>query len=130
MLCSHVLEHLRNPQRMLTHLIPLLKDRDAFLVVALPNVAHWRVRMGLLRGKWDYTDSGIMDSIHLRFFTLDSAVRLLQSADLRVGEVLVPEFTSPRSYRQVLRNVARKVAPPGLLAGSFIFKCSVLEASQ
>jgi hypothetical protein len=47
-------------------------------------VAAWPVRLGLLAGKFDYRSSGILDDSHLRFFTRDSAVRMLESCGLEV----------------------------------------------
>ena len=46
----------------------------------MPNVAHWSLVTGLLQGKWDYQDAGLLDRTHLRFFTLDSAVQMFQKA--------------------------------------------------
>jgi methionine biosynthesis protein MetW len=127
-LCSHVLEHVRNPERTLTRLMSLLKpDATASFVVALPNVAHWQVRMALLRGRFDYADSGVMDRTHLRFFTLASARALLEGAGLQVAETLIPEFNGAGPGRRVLRTVAHRLGTPGLTAGSFVFKCAVAE---
>jgi hypothetical protein len=45
----------------------------------------------MLTGKWQYEDSGVMDWTHLRFFSRQTAVDLLQSTGFEVQE-LVPEF--------------------------------------
>ena len=48
------------------------------LAIALPNALHYSVRLKFLRGKFDYTDSGILDSTHVRFYTYESGRRLLE----------------------------------------------------
>jgi len=34
----------------------------------------------IFRGRWEYTDDGILDRSHLRFFTLDSIQGMLKEA--------------------------------------------------
>jgi SAM-dependent methyltransferase len=93
---SHVLEHMVNPWRVLRKLHRCLKS-DGILIGALPNVRHISVVGNLLlRGRWQYTESGILDVTHLRFFTRHSAAVLLQSSGFAV-EVLKPEISGPRA---------------------------------
>lgn len=42
----------------------------------------------MTRGEWRYTDDGILDRTHLRFFTRQSAIDLAGTADLRVDRCL------------------------------------------
>jgi hypothetical protein len=37
-----------------------------------------------LKGRFDYADSGILDNTHLKFFTMDTALEMLDSAGLKV----------------------------------------------
>lgn len=82
-LCADVLEHLRSPETVLAdlrrHLLP-----GGRVVVSLPNIAFWRIRWQLLRGRFDYEETGILDTTHLRFFTYDSVQRLARGAGYRV----------------------------------------------
>jgi len=68
LLLADVLEHLRDPVAALRRLRPLLAD-DGYAVISVPNVANWAMRLGLLAGRWNYTERGILDRTHLRFFT-------------------------------------------------------------
>jgi hypothetical protein len=44
----------------------------------LPNVRHESVLLPLLvQGRWDYVNEGILDRTHLRFFTFETAIKLL-----------------------------------------------------
>ena len=84
-LCGDVLEHLRDPWRILAWLASLLKD-DGRLIASVPNVRHWSVVLPLLfQGKWEYQAHGIMDRTHLRFFTRKTAIRMFEDCGLRVA---------------------------------------------
>jgi 2-polyprenyl-3-methyl-5-hydroxy-6-metoxy-1,4-benzoquinol methylase len=69
-LFADVLEHLAAPEDALRAAAKALV-RDGIIVASIPNVRHWRaVVWPLLRhGTWTYTDYGILDRTHLRFFT-------------------------------------------------------------
>jgi methionine biosynthesis protein MetW len=82
-LFADVLEHLSNPYS------ELLRARDALrpggsVILSVPNVAHWSVRTDLLRGRFRYQPSGIMDATHLRWFTANGIRGLVTSAGFRV----------------------------------------------
>ena len=82
-LLADVLEHTAHPLAVLGRLLAHL-DEDGQVIVSLPNIAAWTVRLGLLGGRFEYTPSGILDETHLRFFTRESAARLLEQAGLEV----------------------------------------------
>jgi 2-polyprenyl-3-methyl-5-hydroxy-6-metoxy-1,4-benzoquinol methylase len=86
-LCLDVLEHLIDPWTTARRLAALLKP-GGVLIASIPNVRHFRVVLPLLfRGRWKYADFGLMDRTHLRFFTKESAVELLEQAGLHVDVV-------------------------------------------
>ena len=82
-LTMDLLEHLREPASVLRMLTDYLKPSGT-MVITLPNVANWRIRFRLLRGRWDYETLGILDRTHLRFFTLATARELIASCGLVV----------------------------------------------
>jgi 2-polyprenyl-3-methyl-5-hydroxy-6-metoxy-1,4-benzoquinol methylase len=83
MVFGDVLEHLVDPAAVLracvAHLAP-----GGRIVASVPNVAHGSVRLMLLEGRWDYSDTGILDATHLHFYTRDSLVDLFTQADLAI----------------------------------------------
>lgn len=80
---ADVLEHLPNPLDVLQSYIRFLKP-EGRLLVSLPNVGLWAVRLMLLFGRFEYADTGVLDRTHLRFFTRRSARRLVEAAGMKV----------------------------------------------
>ena len=78
-----ILEHLYDPERIVAQCHALLAD-DGEVIVSLPNVANISVRLMLLFGKFNYSDRGIMDRTHLRWYTRRTARQLLQEAGYRI----------------------------------------------
>ena len=64
----------------------LLADKGGRILVSLPNAVHWSVRAQVLLGQFEYTNKGLLDRGHLRFFTRRSAERLFHDAGLEVVE--------------------------------------------
>ncbi|MDW8002418.1 MAG: class I SAM-dependent methyltransferase [Deltaproteobacteria bacterium] len=82
-----ILEHLVDPWSLLKKHNKYLR-MDGFLVVSIPNVRHYRVLKKLIfYGTWDYTDEGILDRTHLRFFTLKTAKDMISEAGFKVRVV-------------------------------------------
>ena len=81
---ADVLEHLRDPaSAVLERCIPALKESGK-LIISVPNIANWIVRLSLLFGKFDYMDRGILDRTHLRFFTMSSLNQLMREVSCEV----------------------------------------------
>ena len=81
-----VLEHLRDPWRILDEARAFLAP-GSFAVLSIPNVAHGSVRLALLQGAFDYQPQGLLDSTHLRFFTLRSVRELCMRSGYRIEEI-------------------------------------------
>jgi ubiquinone/menaquinone biosynthesis C-methylase UbiE len=79
-----VLEHLVAPDLVLARVRGLL-DEGGYVLISVPNVAHYTLRLGLLRGNFNYTKYGLMDRTHLRFFTLRTARQMLADSGYRIA---------------------------------------------
>jgi 2-polyprenyl-3-methyl-5-hydroxy-6-metoxy-1,4-benzoquinol methylase len=113
-LFGDVLEHLAKPELALAAAAELLAPGGRILV-AVPNIAYWRVRLDLLRGKFDYTDSGLMDRTHLRFFTYASVRALVDAAGCRIVQQDLTVRISARGLPGgLLRRLVRRL--PNLFA--------------
>jgi 2-polyprenyl-3-methyl-5-hydroxy-6-metoxy-1,4-benzoquinol methylase len=86
-LCLDVLEHLVEPLPVLRRLASLLTP-TGILVASIPNVTHAAVRLQLLDGKFSYTDTGLLDRTHVRFFDRDEVGKLFADAGTTVIERL------------------------------------------
>ncbi len=101
---ADVLEHLRNPGAVLEKLKGHLKS-DGYVLVSIPNIAFITARLNLLLGRFDYTEHGIMDRGHLRFFTLKTVKGLLVERGFRV--VSVEGYNQVRDRYFLLRPLGR-----------------------
>lgn len=78
-----VLEHLRDPEAVLKRTARILAP-EGYVVASIPNIAHASVRLALLAGQFRYTDVGILDNTHLRFFTKRTIEELFSRAGFAV----------------------------------------------
>jgi len=94
-LFGDVLEHLKNPLNVLKNLRRYLKN-NGYIVISVPNIAFWLIRLRLFFGKFDYKDYGIMDKTHLRFFTFKTVKELLKDAGYKISRIdIAPRCISP-----------------------------------
>jgi methionine biosynthesis protein MetW len=126
LLAAAVLEHLKHPVHLLSDARRLLAP-GAKVIVSLPNIAHWSMRLNLLMGRFDYMDYGIMDRTHLHFYTLESGQDLLEDAGYNLQEVNI----AGSGLQNVLNGLARSLRVPkpplvlpSLLAYEIIFVAS------
>lgn len=82
-LLMDVIEHLPHPERILKQCRGLLTGKGQ-LILSLPNVANITVRLSLLLGRFEYTERGLLDRTHLRFFTRKSARRMIEAAGYEI----------------------------------------------
>jgi methionine biosynthesis protein MetW len=102
---ADVLEHLRDPARLLRALRPSLAP-GATLVISIPNVKHWSIIEPLLvHDRFPYADAGLLDRTHVHLFTLEELGRLLAEEGFAVGEVRLVTDPLPDRLR-VLAEVA------------------------
>lgn len=80
---SHVLEHMAWPAKVLRRHLRVLRPGGGVYVV-LPNPVQFRQRWEFVRGRFRYTEMGLMDRTHLRFFDFQAARELLESAGLTI----------------------------------------------
>jgi 2-polyprenyl-3-methyl-5-hydroxy-6-metoxy-1,4-benzoquinol methylase len=91
-----VLEHLLEPQAVLRETKNALAPGGRVLI-SLPNIAYWTMRVKLLLGKFEYESMGLLDHTHLRFFTFHTARKMIEQAGYRIVRfhpVMGAKFTS------------------------------------
>ena len=75
------------------------------------------MRLGLLRGNFTYAESGILDRTHLRFFTMETAHRLIEDAGYELEESDVAGYSLPQWLIRFF---------PGLLAVQIVMRARAL----
>jgi 2-polyprenyl-3-methyl-5-hydroxy-6-metoxy-1,4-benzoquinol methylase len=84
--CADVLEHTRDPWLVLSRLRTKLAP-SGVLVVSLPNIRNMHPLWDILRDRFEYQDHGILDRTHLRFFTLHTMRKMLESTGFEITSI-------------------------------------------
>ena len=114
-----VLEHMIDPWQVLRDTVGRLNE-NGVVIAAVPNVQYGTNLHGLLRGRWDYTDVGILDRTHVRFFTRATCASLFTDSGYEVlsltpmGSIWQADWASePRSplRTRLLRRALIRVSP-------------------
>lgn len=81
---NDVLEHLQEPLDILK-MIKTKLTQKGIIIASIPNVRYFYNLYDLLVKKdWEYKETGILDSTHLRFFTQKSISRLFNEAGYEI----------------------------------------------
>ncbi|MBC7475603.1 MAG: class I SAM-dependent methyltransferase [Candidatus Sericytochromatia bacterium] len=80
---ADVLEHLKNPEQILTQLSKKITDQGLFLI-SIPNFSNYHVIDKIIFGKFAYQSSGILDKTHIKFFTKSSIIDMLNNIGLEI----------------------------------------------
>jgi SAM-dependent methyltransferase len=83
---SDVLEHLYDPLDVLESYLRFVKPGGKVLI-SVPNAVVWTNRLLLCLGQVRYTDTGVMDRTHIRFFTFRTARQLVEAAGCHVDRI-------------------------------------------
>jgi SAM-dependent methyltransferase len=121
-ICSHVLEHLYQPEVLLRKLHRVLTP-DGNLIVGLPNVLYWRQRLKFLAGKFRYTSGGLMDETHFRFYDWGSSRNLIRETGFAIISAKADGGFPMSRYSLALRGVLDGLAvnlAPGLFGFQFV----------
>jgi SAM-dependent methyltransferase len=94
MLAADSLEHLTDPARMLAMIHQALPPGGP-LLVSVPNIANFYVRLNLLVGRFPYADRGLFDRSHRVFFTRRWLRQLLAQTGFRIEREAVSTIPLP-----------------------------------
>ena len=95
---ADVLEHLPDPASTLRWIRESVLEPGGLLAISIPNVVHFNVRRQVLMGRFEYTDHGLLDRTHLRFFTAATLRQTLAAAgyEIRAFERVAEVFPGDR----------------------------------
>jgi 2-polyprenyl-3-methyl-5-hydroxy-6-metoxy-1,4-benzoquinol methylase len=86
LIASEVLEHLVDPYETVRRLCALVKPGGRILASS-PNISWFGNIVGLIKGKFEYEEEGMMDRTHLRWFTPASYAAMFVEAGVRVDRL-------------------------------------------
>jgi 2-polyprenyl-3-methyl-5-hydroxy-6-metoxy-1,4-benzoquinol methylase len=128
--CGDFIEHLRDPGAFLARIRPLLRPGGR-LVLSTPNIANWAMRLGLLFGRFRYTEWGLLDRTHTHFFTRNTLRECLEQAGYRITDfdftVPVPVLATPRV--EALAHWIGRLRP-SLFAYQFVVSAEPVPAAR
>jgi SAM-dependent methyltransferase len=136
-LFGDVLEHLKDPRSILLKTKDIL-TKDGYLVISIPNIAHWSIRLELLCGNFDYQTLGILDDSHLRFFTRKSITNLLEACGYFMESIdYIKQEVDWIKVNQVLKmneidckKICLMLAEPEAEAYQYLMKASIRSEHQ
>jgi len=86
-LCLDVLEHLTDPWSVIETCHAMLKP-GGVIVASIPNARNHRLVLPLVfKGRFNYTEKGILDRTHLRWFVRDTAIQLMTGTGLELDHI-------------------------------------------
>jgi 2-polyprenyl-3-methyl-5-hydroxy-6-metoxy-1,4-benzoquinol methylase len=106
-----VLEHLKDPLQTLRRLKPFLRAAG-YVVASVRNIAHGSVRLALIQGQFHHPSLGLVDDMHFRFFTRESAEQLFKDAGFLITELKSTTraiFDTEKDSKQIPDEVLRLV---------------------
>lgn len=87
-ICADVLEHLIDPWVFVKKLHRYIKN-GGLLIASIPNIREIKILYQLVvKGDFRYTDTGILDKSHLRFFCKRNAAALFEQAGFSLERVV------------------------------------------
>jgi 2-polyprenyl-3-methyl-5-hydroxy-6-metoxy-1,4-benzoquinol methylase len=104
---SDVLEHMHNPWKVLELLSKTIKP-SCKIFASIPNIQHWSIQARLLNGEFEYSDTGLLDRTHIRFFTRKTMIDLFEKNGLSIKSLTPRIFNFPNQdiYLEWIKNAA------------------------
>lgn len=112
---ADILEHLIDPADTIYEFTKLLNPNGKILI-SLPNISHFDIIHGLLNDKFNYSKMGLLDNTHIRFFTKNSFIDMINEINdyyninlkvkLLATTIIEPEYVSnyPNLYSILKSN--------------------------
>ncbi len=86
-ICADILEHLVNPWKVVKELKKYLK-LGGYFIASIPNIREIKTMTTIfLKGDFKYSDAGILDKTHLRFFCKKNMEKLFLEAGYKIDKI-------------------------------------------
>lgn len=100
---SAIIEHLKDPWQVMKNIKQVLRKKG-ILVITTGNIGHWRMRLKLLLGKWEYEEYGLLDRTHLRFFTYKNFIDLIKESGFKIEFVGIDPAGGLKYFNWLLKK--------------------------
>jgi len=104
-----IIEHLARPVDFLAELTTYCQQNTVVLI-SVPNIAHWAIRLLTLAGRFEYMERGPLDATHLHFFTKRHLKKSIES----VPGFLIEEWNA-------------SIVPLELMVPQWLYKTSIFN---
>lgn len=122
-IAGDVLEHLVNPWDTLQNLNNVLKV-GGYMLISLPNIRDMHALYSILfKGSFGYTNQGIFDKTHMRFFCKKDMIGLIESVEKLKIESITPiqNFGNKNPRRKLFNKLSFRIFEP-FTTGQYLFK--------
>ena len=131
-ICSHLLEHICYPQKLFNDIKGKMTSSNSILIISVPNLMHYRHRVQLLCGRFEYTEAGVMDYTHFRWYTFESLKRLVESNGFTIVKTKIGGEIPCHSVLGLLphwlTNIAKNIlffVSPGLFGHEIVYVAKI-----
>ena len=97
---ADIIEHLLYPEETLVRIKKLLKPSGQ-IIFSIPNMANGLVRIELLKGRFEYTDWGLLDKTHLHYYDKIEIYQLFERAGYKIEK-------TDCTMRDIPKNILKK----------------------
>lgn len=122
-----VLEHLHDPQGIIRFCREKLTPHGCILA-NIPNLMHISIIEQLLHGRFEYTDTGLLDRTHIHFFTQYEIENMFRSEGYII-EQIIPSLPKPtlaqENLLEKLMEISTNVTPDMYRAFHYAVKARV-----
>jgi 2-polyprenyl-3-methyl-5-hydroxy-6-metoxy-1,4-benzoquinol methylase len=83
---ADVIEHLKDASALLDFISKILAT-NSHLIISIPNIAYIGIVASLLANDFEYSEEGLLDNTHVKFYTLKTILKLLENSNFKIKEV-------------------------------------------
>ena len=88
------MEHLKDPWLILKLIRENISHKGS-VVACIPNAQHWSMQAKLSIGDFRYEASGLLDKTHLRWFTRQTIIEMLDQSGFQIEAGIPRIFNEP-----------------------------------
>lgn len=113
-LMGDILEHLIHPEELLKKIKSWLSPKG-YIITSIPNILHFSAILPILQGSFAYSDAGVLDRTHVRFFTLYNSVKLLEDSGYKITEYIQNRTPAEALTQDTLDFIEQLIKLPNVI---------------